>query len=240
MTPLLVKGRDCWWTVFVVDPIAGPLVGLLRNVRAATPNRLTALSVVLAGFAAAAFARGDLVAGGLLFQASFVVDCMDGKLATASRSRDPHGGYVDAIGDTVRFVACTAALAPSVAGAAGPRVEVALVALFPALHYGLLAVERAWPGPRPAATVAVLPSPAAFLRAAPARASRPGTTVDTEALAFTLGPLLGLPLLGVGAAVGLDLLRLVTTVALRLSRANPASAGREVAVEQLERLFDRA
>src|SRR5215218_4811281 len=100
-----VKERDAVWTVFVVDPIAAPLAGRLRSARAVTPNRLTVGSVLVALGAAAAFALGPLWLGAVLFQVSFLLDCMDGKLASLRGRDDPSGALYDTIGDCVRLAA---------------------------------------------------------------------------------------------------------------------------------------
>lgn len=219
-----VKGRDCWWTVLVIDPIAGPFVGAVRGVRWITPNLLTAVSVVLAFGAAAAFALEALVIGAILFQASFLVDCMDGKLASLRRLGNPYGGFIDAVGDALRFVSCTGALVFAIASSE-PRepASVALLALFPTIHYARLLIQKAWPSSADHTSSLVRATPAAFITAAPRRLSQPGTTVDTEALAFTIGPLLGVPFAGVLVGMGIDSARLLFTLATRLWRVLLAS-----------------
>jgi hypothetical protein len=92
MVSLTMKARDAWWTVVVIDPIAGTLVRLVSPVRRVTPNLLTLVSAVVAAGAVAAFAVGWLVVGALLFQASFVIDCMDGKLASLREQFGRYGG----------------------------------------------------------------------------------------------------------------------------------------------------
>jgi hypothetical protein len=57
------------------------------------------------------------------------------------------------------------------------------------------------------------------LRAAPGRLSKPGTTVDTEALAFTIGPLIGLPLVGILVATLIDGARLLVSLTTRVWRS---------------------
>ena len=95
MVSLTMKARDAWWTVVVIDPIAGTLVRLVAPIRRVTPNLLTLVSAVVAAGAVAAFAVGWLVVGALLFQASFVIDCMDGKLASLRQQFARYGGIFD-------------------------------------------------------------------------------------------------------------------------------------------------
>ena len=78
------KKRDAWWTVFLVDPLAGRLVVWTANHTSITPNQLTFGAGLLGLGAAACFTQATwpwLVAGALLFHLSFVLDCMDGKIA---------------------------------------------------------------------------------------------------------------------------------------------------------------
>jgi phosphatidylglycerophosphate synthase len=212
-----VKGRDCWWTVLVIDPFAGPLVRVIEAIRWITPNVLTCVSVVLAFCAAVAYALEDLVIAAILFQASFLVDCMDGKLAAVRRLRNPYGGFIDSVGDALRFTACTGALVFAVASMDDRApASIALLTLFPTVHYARLVIQKAWPETGRHAPALVRATPAAFVRAAPRRLSQPGTTVDTEALAFTIGPVLGAPFAGIAAATLIDAARLLVTIATRL------------------------
>jgi phosphatidylglycerophosphate synthase len=215
-----VKGRDCWWTVLVIDPIAGPLVRMVATVRWITPNVLTALSVVVAVAAAAAYALDQLAIGALLFQASFAADCMDGKLAHTRGVRNRYGHYVDAVGDALRFAACTGGLVFALASHESMTPGwVTVLALFPTIHYVRLTTQSAWPDRPQSDPRVVAASPLAILRAAPTRLSKPGTTVDTEALAFTIGPLVGLPLEGILAAALVDATRVFASLALRVRAA---------------------
>jgi phosphatidylglycerophosphate synthase len=214
---VMVKGHDCWWTVLVIDPVAGPIVRVLTGVAWVTPNLVTAVATVVAFGAAAAYAAGALIVGGLLFQASFLLDCVDGKLAQARGLESPYGGYIDALGDAARFVPCTGALIFYLAASEHPSAAwVAALALFPTVHYAVLTTQRAWPSGPKHQPIAVAATPVAFLRAARHRLSKPATTVDTEALAFTLGPIAGFPLEALVAAAAIDCLRLSLSAAARL------------------------
>src|SRR5215213_9256325 len=78
------KKRDAWWTVFLVDPLAARIILPLANRTKVTPNQVSLTSFVVGLLAAAAFWQGDhhaLVAGALLYHISFVLDCVDGKIA---------------------------------------------------------------------------------------------------------------------------------------------------------------
>lgn len=107
------KPKDSWWTVFLVDPYASRLVRLVAGYRWVTPNRLTILGTVLGFGSAACFAlagRWWLLAGAVLFHLSFVVDCMDGKLARLQDSGSVFGAWLDYVFDRFRVLACAVAL----------------------------------------------------------------------------------------------------------------------------------
>jgi phosphatidylglycerophosphate synthase len=208
---LPVKERDAVWTVYAIDPIAAPLVARLRGAGAITPNRLTVLSIVAALAAAVAFALGPLWAGAGLFQLSFLLDCMDGKLAAARGRSDPNGSLYDTIGDCIRLAACAAGLAVGLDG--DPELGAALVAAYVGIRFSVIAVAEARPHPpSPPAKIELPARLGTFLRAAPRRSGLPGTTVDTEAVAFTLGPLIGVPVIGLAIAAAVDLLHLLVYV----------------------------
>lgn len=107
------KSRDAWWTVLLVDPFAVRLVRLVAPYRWITPNLLSGLAFVFGIAAAYCFAMQDrwwLVAGALLFHLSFVVDCMDGKIARLNGTGSMFGQWFDFIFDRLRVVLCAIAL----------------------------------------------------------------------------------------------------------------------------------
>lgn len=107
------KKRDAWWTVFLVDPLAAPLVKWTANHTNITPNQITFGAGVLGAGSVVCFALGSwpwLVAGALLFHLSFVFDCMDGKIARLKGNGSVFGAWVDFIFDRIRFFGCMLAL----------------------------------------------------------------------------------------------------------------------------------
>ncbi|NKY98469.1 CDP-alcohol phosphatidyltransferase family protein [Nocardiopsis alborubida] len=116
------KAKDAWWTVFLVDPLAGRLVVWTANRTNVTPNQLTlgagvfgllsmlcfVAPVLVPGAEGAGWAW--LLAGGLLFHLSFVLDCMDGKIARLKGTGTVFGGWVDFVFDRIRFFGCVMAL----------------------------------------------------------------------------------------------------------------------------------
>jgi phosphatidylglycerophosphate synthase len=107
------KDRDAWWTVWLVDPLASRLVWLVAPYRAITPNRLTMAAFLLGVAAAACFwqqSYGWLAAGAALFHLSFVLDCMDGKIARLNGTGSVFGAWLDYVFDRLRVLVCTVAL----------------------------------------------------------------------------------------------------------------------------------
>jgi phosphatidylglycerophosphate synthase len=215
--PVPLKSADAVWTVFVIDPLAVPLVSLVRDSRAVTPDRLSAGTALVALASAAAFASGRLWLGALLFQLSFLLDCMDGKLARVRGTRSAIGALTDVAADALRLAACATGLAVALSrdGAltvSGTSLAAALVCLYVGARVGVAAIAQARPAEgvsdrgRAGDDLLPRPTPLAVLRCAPRRAQTPGTSVDTEALAFTIGPLAGLPVAGLAIAVAVDLL----------------------------------
>ena len=89
------KPKDAWWTVLLVDPVAGPLVRLVAPYRWITPDLLTIVATIIGIASTVCFALGGrwwIVAGALLFHLSFIVDCMDGKIARLNGTGSLFGG----------------------------------------------------------------------------------------------------------------------------------------------------
>lgn len=107
------KKRDAWWTVVLVDPIATPLVRFLARRTSITPNQITWGAFVLGLVSAGFFLLGDwrwLIAGAAVYHLSFLLDCMDGKLARLTGQGSVFGAWLDFVFDRIRVMACAFAL----------------------------------------------------------------------------------------------------------------------------------
>jgi phosphatidylglycerophosphate synthase len=107
------KERDSWWTVLLVDPLASRLVVTTANRTSITPNQLTVLGFILGAIASVLFwvaSPWALVLGAGCFHLSFVLDCMDGKIARLKGNGTVLGGWLDYVFDRVRVLTCTLAL----------------------------------------------------------------------------------------------------------------------------------
>ncbi|WP_204018437.1 CDP-alcohol phosphatidyltransferase family protein [Sphaerimonospora thailandensis] len=107
------KARDAWWTVFLVDPLAGRLVVAVANRTSITPNQITWGAFLLGLGSAGCFLTADpiwLAAGAVLYHLSFVLDCMDGKIARLKGTGTVLGGWLDYVFDRIRVFGCALAL----------------------------------------------------------------------------------------------------------------------------------
>jgi phosphatidylglycerophosphate synthase len=130
------KPLDAWWTVLLVDPVAGRLVRLAAGYRWITPNRLTAVTAALGLGAAAGFAgqsRGWLALGAVLFHLGFVADCVARRIARLRGGGSLFGAWFDFMFERVRAVLCAVALMGGQYRRTGEMVFVWLAALVIAL-----------------------------------------------------------------------------------------------------------
>jgi phosphatidylglycerophosphate synthase len=110
---LAVKQDDSPFTTFAVSPWSKYIAwGAAR--RAMTPNQVTAASLVVALLAAGGFAAGSrpwYIAGAVLLQLSFGLDCADGQLARLTETFSDLGGWLDAMFDRLKEYVVYAGLA---------------------------------------------------------------------------------------------------------------------------------
>ncbi|MER7717939.1 CDP-alcohol phosphatidyltransferase family protein [Streptomyces flaveolus] len=110
---LTCKKRDAWWTVFLVDPVATRMLIVFARFRFITPNRVTWAALFVGLASAGFFLRGDrqsLLIGALLYHLSFILDCIDGKLARLKGNGSVFGGWLDYVFDRIRVLFCALAL----------------------------------------------------------------------------------------------------------------------------------
>ncbi|MFF9208145.1 MULTISPECIES: CDP-alcohol phosphatidyltransferase family protein [unclassified Streptomyces] len=110
---LTCKKRDAWWTVFLVDPVATRMLIVVARFRFITPNRVTWAALFIGLASAGFFLKGDtqsLLIGALLYHLSFILDCIDGKLARLKGNGTVFGGWLDYVFDRIRVLFCALAL----------------------------------------------------------------------------------------------------------------------------------
>jgi hypothetical protein len=115
-----VKAEDEAFTTFLVSPYSRYLARWCAR-RGIRPNAVTIASIGLGFLAAAGFAVGSraaLVAGAVLLQLSFTLDCVDGQLARLTSRFSTFGAWLDITFDRFKEYAVYAGLAVG-AGRAG-------------------------------------------------------------------------------------------------------------------------
>jgi phosphatidylglycerophosphate synthase len=190
------KDRDYWWTVLAVDPLALPLVRLLAARRWLTPNQTTILSLLVGVLVGPAYAlgRGGLIGGAVLFYASFVLDCVDGKLARTLHAFSRKGPALDRLADGARRGSASLGLA-SYLWRSGAQARVWWALVFGLLSFYFMEISGAAKGPPATGVRRKWSQVLARRRLLPT----PGMP-DVSAIVFVLGPITGLvvPALAVG------------------------------------------
>jgi phosphatidylglycerophosphate synthase len=107
------SGSDGWVDQVFNRPCGRPLSRWLVHT-AVSPNAVSVLSILLGVAAAAFFAHGlhaSALVGGLLFQLSAVIDCVDGDLARVLFKESKLGKWLDLAGDQVVHILVFAGVA---------------------------------------------------------------------------------------------------------------------------------
>jgi phosphatidylglycerophosphate synthase len=108
-----VKATDGFFTTFFVSPYSKYIARWAAR-RGLTPNQVTVASMAVGVVAAAAFATGSrlgLVAGAVLLQAAFTLDCVDGQLARYTMTFTRFGAWLDSVLDRAKEYVVYAGLA---------------------------------------------------------------------------------------------------------------------------------
>jgi phosphatidylglycerophosphate synthase len=117
--PLLFKLRDnpyvrypSPWDAYATLPLSVPISEALCKTKI-TPNQITVLSFFIALIAVWCFAFGTpwlLVAGGVLYQLSYILDCCDGYVARKTKQSSNFGFWLDHILDELKLALLVIAL----------------------------------------------------------------------------------------------------------------------------------
>jgi hypothetical protein len=103
-----VKMRDGFFTTFFVSPYSKYLARFAAR-RGWTPNAITTVSFAIGVLAVGS--RGALVAGAVLLQVSFTMDCVDGQTARYTRTFSSLGAWLDSVFDRLKEYVVYAGLA---------------------------------------------------------------------------------------------------------------------------------
>ena len=96
-----VKAVDGFFTTYFVSPYSRYIARFCAR-HGWTPNQMTTVSMAIGAVAALAFAwgtRAGMVAGAVLLQAAFTIDCVDGQLARYTRTFSKLGAWLDSVFD---------------------------------------------------------------------------------------------------------------------------------------------
>jgi phosphatidylglycerophosphate synthase len=107
------KLPDLFWNLYVCRPIAAVFVDLLKDTRV-TPNQITLTAVVVAVGSAAMLVAWPgytgLVVSVIVFQFSYVLDCVDGMLARWRGIQSTPGHLLDFLMDEIKAFVILAAV----------------------------------------------------------------------------------------------------------------------------------
>jgi phosphatidylglycerophosphate synthase len=126
-----VKDSDGFFTTFFVSPYSRYVARWAARA-GLSPNQVTVASMVLGVLAAAGFATGErwgLIAGAIVLQAAFALDCVDGQLARYSRRFSAFGAWLDSIFDRAKEYLAYAGLAIGASRMGDPAWTLAACAL---------------------------------------------------------------------------------------------------------------
>lgn len=193
------KRRDYAFTVLAVDPIAIPVTHAFARTRL-SPDAVSLWALLFGIPIAFAFATGErwgLVIGAVLWYASFLLDCVDGKLARLKESTSDRGRKLDDLGDGARRASAVLGLVVYLWKSQG-HGEAFVTVVFGILAFYVIEIsggEMSGPEREPEGR---WEETLARFRLLP----NPGMT-DVSAVAFVFGPLTGLVFEGVVVALAL-------------------------------------
>jgi phosphatidylglycerophosphate synthase len=185
-----LKPVDSWWTVIAVDPVAMRVLPPLLRRPWVTPNGITACAFVVGAISVGLFATGQLVAGALVYELRFFLDCLDGKLARVRRTSSSFGAAFDRLADALTVPAAYAALGWTLAtqGTWSHTFVLAVAFMATLVTVCELSLEAARRGAAPQPDAAASSGAIGWARSR--RLTLRPWTVEAEALGLFLGPLL--------------------------------------------------
>ena len=101
------KPIDTWWSVIVTDPISVRVLWFFANFSKITPNKISVIGFLLGLLSAYLFYQGSyiyLIVGAIIYELSFLFDCMDGKLSRLKNYKSNFGKFLDNMLDEWKFI----------------------------------------------------------------------------------------------------------------------------------------
>ncbi len=112
------NSADSLWTRYFLRPISIPVswVFLRFDIRANTVSYFSGLLCVAAGFMFGGGLFPLTLFGAIIFNIFAVLDCVDGNIARVTATTGPYGGWADALGGYVAYIAVLLSLGYATAG----------------------------------------------------------------------------------------------------------------------------
>ncbi|MDA3939477.1 MAG: CDP-alcohol phosphatidyltransferase family protein [Spirochaetia bacterium] len=109
---------DSLWTRYILRPISIPVswIFLRFDIRANTVSYFSGFLCIIAGFMFGWGIFSLAVFGAILFNIFAVLDCVDGNIARVTATTGPYGGWADALGGYVAYIAVLLSLGYAAGG----------------------------------------------------------------------------------------------------------------------------
>jgi phosphatidylglycerophosphate synthase len=185
-----VKAVDGFFTTFFVSPYSKYVARFCAR-RGWTPNQMTTVSMVIGVLAAIGFAvatRATMVAGAVLLQVAFTIDCVDGQLARYTRTFSKLGAWLDSVFDRGKEYVVFAGLAIGATHGFGQDVWV-LAAAALTLQTARHMLDFSYSAGQHEVIAATLRMPLDHVWDVPVRASLPAEPEDAELVEEDAEPL---------------------------------------------------
>ena len=98
--------RTTWWEIIFLNPFVYRLTWIIANYTRVTPNQITFMSFILGILSAYSFLYGTwhyMVLGAFLFEFSYILDCIDGRIARLKGLESRFGAYIDITADITKY-----------------------------------------------------------------------------------------------------------------------------------------
>jgi phosphatidylglycerophosphate synthase len=95
-----------WWEIIFLNRFVYRLTWILANYTRVTPNQITLASFMLCILSAYSFLYGTwsyMVFGAFLFEFSYILDCIDGRIARLKGLESRFGAYLDKTTDITKY-----------------------------------------------------------------------------------------------------------------------------------------
>lgn len=100
------ESGNSWWEQIILRPFVHKLTWLFANYTKFTPNQITIISFIFGLLSAYSFLQGErfyLIIGAILYEISFLLDCIDGRIARLKGLKSRIGGYLDIMTDIIKY-----------------------------------------------------------------------------------------------------------------------------------------